>query len=69
MPNDEQWITAQEAVEISGYSQQYLRRLLRNHKIDSRKFGPVWQVSKLSLLAYINQAETAQDKRFGHKKD
>ncbi len=66
MPKSEEWITVQQAAELSGYSEQYLRRIIRNHKIKAQKFGVIWQVSKLSLLIYIDQAKKT-DKRWGPK--
>ncbi len=62
------WITTKEAAEYSGYDIQYLRRLIRRKVIEARKFGPVYQVSKESLLAYIQKAKSAKDKRYRPKK-
>ena len=61
----EAWITTEEAVELSGYHIVHLRRLLRSGAINGRKFGPVWQVSKSSLLAYLQTASDSSDKRRG----
>lgn len=61
------WITTHEAVEISNYHPIYLRTLLREQRIRSRKFGRTWQVSKSSLLDYIEKAQKSSDKRFGAK--
>jgi hypothetical protein len=63
----DEWLTVNEAVEISGYSAQYVRRLLRQQKVKSQKFLTVWQISKSSLLAYIHEAEESKDKRWGPK--
>jgi isopenicillin-N epimerase len=46
----EDWLTTQEAAEISGYNLEYVRRLVRNGKLEARNFGPVWQVSRFSLI-------------------
>ena len=37
----EEWLTAQQAAELSGYHVVYLRELIRNRKLAARKFGPV----------------------------
>ncbi len=64
---DDTWITTEEAVKISGYHPIYLRTLLRDAKIDGRKFGRTWQVNKPSLLNYLQAAQAAADKRHGPK--
>ncbi len=49
----EDWLTTAEAVSLSGYYLGHLRLPVHKGKIDGRKFGPVWQVSRKSLLHYI----------------
>jgi excisionase family DNA binding protein len=61
------WITTTEAVELSGYHPFYLRELLKDGKIKARKFGRTWQISRKSLQAYMETAETSGDKRRGAK--
>lgn len=61
----ERWITTTEAAELSGYSVQYLRRLIRNGKVKARKFGPTWQVSERALVTYVKDSEKSDDKRRG----
>ena len=63
----EDWITTAEAIKLSGYSADYLRELIRTGKIEGRKFGIVWQVSKQSLLAYLKAAKQSSDNRWGPK--
>jgi len=65
----EDWITSSEAAQLSGYHPEYIRELVRTGKIEGRKFGIVWQVSKQSLLAYLRAAEKSDDKRHGPKKE
>lgn len=62
------WITTQEAVRLSGYNPDHLRRLIRAGEIKARKFGIVWQVDRLSLLVYARKAGNAKDKRWGAKR-
>jgi excisionase family DNA binding protein len=61
------WITTAEAVELSGYHVNHIRRLIRRGHIDAQKFGPVWQISRSSLIRYIRKAESSKDKRWGPK--
>ena len=65
--SNEDWITTNEAAEISGYHQDYVRKLLQSGKIDGKKFGVVWQVRRESLEAYLSEIEKRGDKR-GPKK-
>jgi len=62
MSNDE-WITVNEAAKISGYNEEHITRLIREDKIKAQKFSIVWQVSRASLLAYIEKTEKLGDKR------
>jgi excisionase family DNA binding protein len=59
------WITTREAVELSGYHPDHLRRLIRAGDIEARKFGIVWQVSRQSLLDFLKEAQDSSDKRRG----
>ena len=58
-------ISVQVAASYSGYSLQYLRRLLRASKIEGIKIGQLWLVDKDSLDSYIQLALDASDQRFG----
>lgn len=61
------WITTDNAAELSGYDRHYLRALIRNGDVKGQKFGTIWQVSKQSLLAYMKTAKESEDKRWGPK--
>ena len=65
----EDWITTSEASQLSGYNAEYIRRLIRKGTIMSRRFGPLWQISRESLLAYKRESSkrTEKDKRYGAK--
>jgi hypothetical protein len=67
-PSMADWITVAEAVSLSGYSAQYIRRLARTGKIESQHFGHVWQFDRTSLLAYVREARNSSDKRRGSRK-
>ena len=60
-------ISVQVAASYSGYSLQYLRRLLRASKVEGIKIGQLWLVDKGALDSYIQQALDATDQRFGPK--
>lgn len=68
MSDEPQWITTEEAVEMSGYHVNYLRQLIKDGKVNGRKFGPVWQVDSLSLMAYIDTGAKTNDRRYGSKR-
>ena len=60
-------ISVQMAALYSGYSLQYLRRLLRSCKLEGIKIGQLWLVDKNALDLYIDHAKEATDQRFGPK--
>ena len=58
-------ISIQAAAEFSGYSLQYLRRLLRSGKLAGIKIGQVWLIDKGAFDTYLENANPATDRRFG----
>ena len=48
-----EWLTADEAAELTGYNPEQIRRLARDKKINSRKWGNSWMINRISLLDYI----------------
>ena len=69
MPGNDDWLTVQDACSLTGYAEQYIRRLLRNNSIEGQKFGHVWMISRKSLLVYQAEAQqkSGQDKRYSPK--
>ena len=65
----EHFLTIDEAVERSGYTAQYLRRLARRGKLPAFKVGHVWVVDADSLDRYRAQADTTKDQRFGPREE
>jgi excisionase family DNA binding protein len=65
--NTDEWLTVQEAAELTGYHAEYIRTLTREGKITARKFGPVWAINKSSLMTYLRTAEKSPDRRHGPK--
>ena len=59
------YITVRTAAEISGYNQQYLRRLLRENTFRSKRLGQMWLIERDQFLEYLRTAKRAKDKRFG----
>ena len=60
-------ISVKDAAECSGYSLQYIRRLLRLEKLAGLKLGQQWLIQMESFEAYLANAETTKDHRFGPK--
>ena len=60
---NEEWISVKQAAELSGYNEEYVRRLLRTGKVGGRKFVTVWQVNQHSLMSYLEASEESQDQR------
>ena len=60
-------ISVKDAAECSGYSLQYIRRLLRLDKLAGLKLGQVWLIQMDSFEAYLVNAESSMDHRFGPK--
>jgi excisionase family DNA binding protein len=62
----EDWLTTYEAVRISGYELDYIRKLVRARKIVGRKWGQSWQVSRTSLQEFL-KARKAEGKKRGRR--
>jgi excisionase family DNA binding protein len=63
------WLSVDEAAELSGYSAEYIRRLIRNAKILAQKKGLMWWVDRHSLQAYLKEATDSDDPRRGPKQN
>ena len=53
----EEWLTVNEAAELSDYHPEHIRRLIRQGAIMAKKFSIVWMVSRESLLEYKKSQE------------
>lgn len=64
------WISTDEAAELSGYHPEYIRRLIRKGKIKVSRKGIMFWIDRASLLEYLrkSQAESKKDKRHGPKR-
>ena len=58
------YITADEAADISGYDVQHVRRLMRAHKIKGRKAGQVWLIERDSLREYLAKVKALGTKKY-----
>jgi len=54
-----------KVAEVTGYNDQYLRRLLRAGRLDAIKIGQVWLVNLESLEAYLTSKVSSSDRRCG----
>ncbi len=64
-PKEHLYIEVRKAAVQFKYSGQYLRKLLRNEKLNGVKIGQVWLIAYDSLLEYIKAAAITNDFRFG----
>lgn len=53
--NEGTWITTYEAVQLTNYSQEYIRRLIKTGKVNARKAGWHFLVDRASLVAYYDK--------------
>jgi excisionase family DNA binding protein len=51
--DNDKWLTTQEAMELTGYNPEQIRRLARNGKIKTKKWGTAWMIDKMSLMEYM----------------
>ncbi len=59
----EEWLTTYEAARISNYELDYIRKLIRSNTLVGRKWGQSWQVSRQSLMDFMQERETQGQKR------
>lgn len=52
-----EWITTNEAADLTGYSPEYIRRLLRNGRFLALKFGRDWLLKRADVLEYKHRME------------
>ena len=60
-----EYVSVEEASQITGYSEQYIRRLLRQGKIKAEKKGTMWWINLESLTEYKKEMDAlGNDKYF-----
>ncbi len=64
-----EWISTDEAAELSGYHSEYIRRLVRQGKLEASKKGAMFWINRASLLSLLkkNKKAKANDRRYGPK--
>lgn len=60
-------ISVKAAALYSGYSPQYLRRMMRHGKLPAVKVGRLWLINKGCFDTYLENAKITNDGRFGPK--
>ncbi len=63
------WITCNEAAELTHYNPVYIRRLIRNDKVAAVKKGHAWWIDRKALLEYVKSAKQSKDRRRGPRID
>lgn len=49
----DEWLSVTDAARLVGYHPEHVRELIRESKIEARRFGArMWQVNRRSLLDY-----------------
>jgi hypothetical protein len=59
------YISVKDACKLSGYREQYLRRLLRQEKLARTKIGQMWLIEISSLESYLLSSQKSKDRRCG----
>ncbi len=59
--------TIKEASQKTGYNEEYLRRLIRQNKIEATKIGTMYLIDIQSLEKYIEAIKGSDDSRTGPK--
>jgi hypothetical protein len=61
-------VSVKAAGELSGYSIQYLRRLLRTGRLEGVKIGQMWLINLASLEMYLRNGQMLRDRRHGPRR-
>ncbi len=59
------YITVKIASKYSGYSEQYLRRILREGTLKTTRICQLWLIDQIDFRNYLKNAIRSTDKRFG----
>jgi excisionase family DNA binding protein len=62
------WLTTDEAAEVSGYSVAYMRRLVRQGRVEARKIQREWLVNRESLIDYKDKMEDLGRAKFAPRR-
>jgi excisionase family DNA binding protein len=59
-----EYVSIHEAAQISGYSEQYVRRLIRQGRVAATKKGPMYWIDLESLKAYKQEMDMLGSEKF-----
>jgi excisionase family DNA binding protein len=59
-----EYVSVEEASEITGYAITYIRQLLRESKIKAEKKGTMWWIDLESLKAYKAEMDSLGNDKF-----
>ena len=62
--NPTEWITTKEAAELTGYTTAYLRQLIGRGRLQAKKRGRDWFLSKADVLAYAEEMRKLGSSKF-----
>lgn len=65
-----EYVSVEEAAQITGYSEQYVRRLLRQKRVNAVKKGPMYWIELESLKEYKREMDVlGREKHDPRRKD
>lgn len=59
-----EYVSVEEAAQITGYNPEYIRRLIRHKVIKAVKKSRVWWIERESLEAYKKQMDSLGGEKF-----
>ena len=64
-----EYVSVDEAADLTGYAPAYIRRLLRQRKIKAVKKGLMWWIELESIQAYKREMDSLGDSKFSPWRD
>ena len=64
-----EYVSVEEASEVTGYAREYIRRLVRQGKVKAEKKGTMFWVHLESLLAYKREMDLLGTDKFNWRRD
>ena len=58
-------ITVKEGAALTGWNEEYLRRLIRQGKVQAGRFGTIYLIDTHSLLAYTEEQRSDGNENTG----
>jgi excisionase family DNA binding protein len=59
-----EYVSVEEASELTGYAITYIRQLLREKKIEAEKKGTMWWIDLESLKAYKENMDALGNEKY-----